>query len=95
MSQPLSTELLELDKFIYRGVASAPTPSLDEGFRRLSKVADNSVLWFGTAGALALLGGRRGRRAALNGVVAIGLASSSVNLGLKSVARRNPTYICK
>ena len=89
MSQPLSTELLELDKFIYRGVASAPTPSLDEGFRRLSKVADNSVLWFGTAGALALLCGRRGRRAALNGVVAIGLASSSVNLGLKSVARRN------
>ncbi len=35
------------------------------------------------------LPGRRGRRAALNGVVAIGLASSSVNLGFKYMARRN------
>ncbi len=47
------------------------------------------MLWFGTAGVLALFGGRRGRRAALNGVVAIGLASSSVNLGFKYMARRN------
>lgn len=88
MSESLSTEVLELDESIYRGVASAPTPSLDEGFRRLSRVADNSVLWLSTAGALALFGGRRGRRAALNGVVAIGLASSSVNLGFKYMARR-------
>ena len=76
MAESLSTEVLELDESIYRGVASAATPSLDEGFRRLSRVADNSVLWFGTAGPLALFGGRRGRLAALNGLVAIGLASS-------------------
>jgi undecaprenyl-diphosphatase len=37
---------------------------------------------------MALLGGSRGRRAALNGVFAIGVASASVNLGIKPLARR-------
>ena len=37
---------------------------------------------------MALLGGSRGRRAALEGVVAIGVTSATVNLGVKSVARR-------
>ena len=44
--------------------------------------------WLGIAAALAVLGGRRGRRAALEGVVAIGVTSATVNLLAKSLAAR-------
>lgn len=81
-------ELSALDRAIYDAVAQAATPTLDDFFRRLSKVSDNSVLWFGMAGVMALVGGRTGRRAALNGIASIGLASASVNLGFKHLARR-------
>jgi membrane-associated phospholipid phosphatase len=56
--------------------------------RRLSHAADKSRLWLGIAAAVALAGGRRGRRAALEGVVAIGVTSATVNLGVKPIARR-------
>ncbi|HXQ56021.1 MAG TPA: phosphatase PAP2 family protein, partial [Actinomycetes bacterium] len=42
----------------------------------------------GIAAAVALAGGERGRRAALEGVVAIGVTSAAVNLGVKPIARR-------
>jgi undecaprenyl-diphosphatase len=81
-------ELSALDEAIYAAVANSSTPTLDEFFRKLSKISDKSVLWFGTAAVLAVVGGKTGRRAALNGVASIGLASASVNLGFKNVARR-------
>ena len=81
-------ELLDLDEAVYAAVAQSQTPTLDEFFRRLSRVSDKSVLWFATAGVLAAVGGPTGRRAALNGVASIGLASASVNLGFKHLARR-------
>jgi membrane-associated phospholipid phosphatase len=56
--------------------------------RRLSAAADKSKLWLGIAAAVALAGGKRGRRAALEGVVAIGVSSATINLGVKPVARR-------
>jgi undecaprenyl-diphosphatase len=37
---------------------------------------------------MALLGGRRGRRAASEGLLSIGTTSAAVNLGIKPVARR-------
>jgi undecaprenyl-diphosphatase len=37
---------------------------------------------------IAVLGGRRGRRAALEGVLAIGVTSATVNLGMKPLAQR-------
>jgi len=37
---------------------------------------------------VAVAGGHRGRRAALEGVVAIGVTSATVNLGIKPIARR-------
>jgi len=56
-----------------------------------SRAADHSVLWFAIAGVLALTGGRRGRLAARDGVLAIGMASATVNLGVKPLApRRRP-----
>lgn len=42
----------------------------------------------GIAAALAALGGSRGRQAAIEGVLAIGVTSASVNLGLKPLALR-------
>ena len=64
---------------------------LDGFFRRLSLVADKSVLWIGVAGVIAAVGGSTGRRAAINGVASIGLASAAANLVGKQVTdRRRP-----
>ena len=81
-------ELGEVDRAVYAAVADTPTEELDGPVRRLSEAANQSRLWFGIAGAIALLGGRRGRRAALEGVVAIGVTSATINLGVKPLARR-------
>ncbi len=81
-------ELKALDARLYEAVAGARTPTLDAFFRRLSRTADKSVLWLGVAGALALVGGRSGRRAAVNGVASIALASASANLVGKQVTNR-------
>jgi undecaprenyl-diphosphatase len=45
-------------------------------------------LWFGVAGATALLGGARGRRAAADGVIALGITSLVVNVPLKRMLPR-------
>jgi undecaprenyl-diphosphatase len=77
-----------LDRALYVAVAESETPTLDDALRRLSLAADKSKLWFGVAAALALLGGPTGRRAAVRGVASIGVASGSVNLLFKPMARR-------
>jgi undecaprenyl-diphosphatase len=81
-------ELGAVDRAVYQAVAETPTPELDSPVRRLSNAANNSILWFGIAAAISALGGKRGRRAALEGVLAIGATSAAVNLGIKPIARR-------
>lgn len=81
-------ELGAVDRATYEAVAETPMPFLDEPMRRLSNAADNSRLWLGIAAMLAIFAGRRGRRAALEGAVAIGVTSATVNLLAKSVAGR-------
>ena len=81
-------ELGAVDKAVYRAVADTPTPLLDAHVRRLSNAANYSRLWLGISAAVAVLGGRRGRRAALEGVLAIGATSAAVNLGIKPIASR-------
>jgi membrane-associated phospholipid phosphatase len=81
-------ELGAVDRAVYEAVARTPTATLDGPVRQLSGAADNSRLWLGIAAAVAVAGGRRGRRAALEGVVAIGVTSAVVNLGVKPIARR-------
>jgi membrane-associated phospholipid phosphatase len=81
-------ELGAVDLAVYRAVAGAPTPTLDRPVRRLSAAADRSRLWLGVAGAMAVLGGRRGRRSAGAGLAAIGVASVVVNGVLKIPVRR-------
>ncbi len=81
-------ELGAVDRAVYELVARTPTAELDAPVRRLSDAADHSRLWLGIAAAVALLGGNRGRRAALEGVVALGVTSATVKLGIKPLARR-------
>src|SRR5947207_14118871 len=81
-------ELGAVDQAVYQAVARTPTPALDRPFRGLSNAANYSRLWLGIAAMIALTGGERGRRAALEGVLAIGVTSATINLGLKPLARR-------
>jgi undecaprenyl-diphosphatase len=61
---------------------------MDEPLRRVSDFANFSKPWFLVAGALALLGGPRGRRAALAGLTAVGAASLVVNQPMKRAGER-------
>lgn len=81
-------ELGAVDRAVYRAVADTPTPQLDKHVRRLSNAANYSRLWLGIAAGVALLGHSRGRRAAIEGVIAIGATSAAVNVGIKPLARR-------
>ena len=84
-------ELSAVDQAIYSAVAATPTPSLDEPLRRLSNAANNSRLWLAAAAGLGVAGGRAGRRAAVRGLVAVGVTSALVNLALKSAwSRQRP-----
>ena len=84
-------EVDRLDVAVYSAVAATPTPRLDVFLRRVSSAADHSKLWIGTAAVLGLAGGRRGRRAAVNGLASTALSSAVVNLVLKPLAdRRRP-----
>jgi membrane-associated phospholipid phosphatase len=81
-------ELGAVDRAVYEAVARTPTASLDDPVRRLSNAANGSRLWLAIAAVIALLGGRRGRRAALEGVISIGVTSAAVNVGVKPLRQR-------
>ncbi len=84
----IATEFGELDRNIYRAVAATPTPTLDTAFRRVSLAGDSGAIWFSIAAATAVLGGARGRRAAVDGALALVVSSAVVNLGMKPVFPR-------
>jgi membrane-associated phospholipid phosphatase len=84
----LLRRLAGYDRALYRSVARLSTPLMDEPLRRVSDFADFSKPWFLVAGALALLGGPRGRRAALAGLTAVGAASLVVNQPMKRAGER-------
>ena len=84
-------ELSRLDTAIYAAIASTRTPNLDRALGRLSRAADFSKLWLGSAAALALLGGEQGRRAAVSGTTSLALTAVVVNAVLKPLwGRRRP-----
>jgi len=87
----LGGEIAALDRAIYGAVRSTPTPTLDKSMKWISNAADGSRLWVLIAAALAVVGGRRGRRAAIRGLVAVGVTSATANLGAKQLfPRRRP-----
>jgi membrane-associated phospholipid phosphatase len=79
-----------VDRAVYATIAKVPTPALDVAMRRLSNAANRSLIWLGVAAALSLTG-PSGRRAAARGLLAIGVTSAVVNLGVKPLSsRRRP-----
>jgi undecaprenyl-diphosphatase len=87
-SDSLLSELERLDHAVYEAIAATPTPRLDGAMRRLSEAANYSRLSLTASAILAIAGGRRGRRAAASGLVALGTTSAVVNAVLKLVGRR-------
>jgi undecaprenyl-diphosphatase len=85
------SEAKAVDTAVYGAIAASETPSLDVAMRGLSRAADHSKLWFATAAAMALLGGSRGRLAARNGLISLGIASGFTQLVAKPLTtRRRP-----
>jgi membrane-associated phospholipid phosphatase len=85
------SEAKTIDTAVYGAVAASDSPSLDTAMRRLSRAADRSGLWFAAAAGMAALGGPGGRRAAVNGLAALGIASAFANLVAKPLTtRRRP-----
>ena len=81
-------EFERIDRAVYGAIADTPTPRLDGAMRRISTAANYSRLSFAASGALAVLGGRRGRRAAVSGLASVSATSAVVNLLVKPVGRR-------
>ena len=77
-----------IDAAAYAAVARIEIPALDQAMSRLSSAADYSRLWLGAAALLSLFGGSRGRRAAIEGWIAIGVTSAIVNTVMKPISRR-------
>ena len=77
-----------LDRRLFDRLTRKERQLADAGLTQLSNSANRSLLWMAIAGLIAILGGERGRRAALRGVVSIALTSTLVNLPLKYLARR-------
>ena len=77
-----------IDAALYTAIASTPTPSLDRAMRTLSRAADHSKLSMAAAAALALSGRPAARRAAVFGLVSVGLTSTVVNAAVKPLSRR-------
>lgn len=77
-----------LDRAVYQAIAATPSPTLDAALGRLSDAANYSRLWIGVAGGLASLG-RHGRRSAVSGLAAIGLASATTNIVAKRLHTRD------
>ena len=72
----------------FQRLSSMESPALDNTLVPLGHAADSSRLWMVIAALFALAGGRRGRRAALRGVLSIAVTSALTNGPLKTLARR-------
>src|SRR6478735_7777012 len=82
--------LSKFDRKLVRAVSNLPGGGHDDFFRRLSAAANKGKLWFGVAGAMALVPGKT-RRAAVHGLIAQGVASAVTNVVFKTLLpRRRP-----
>jgi undecaprenyl-diphosphatase len=81
-------ELGALDRAVYQAVATTPSAHLDLPLRRLSRSADAGALWLVIAAGLAATRKAPGRRVAHEAVTSLALTAVVVNLGAKSIFRR-------
>jgi membrane-associated phospholipid phosphatase len=81
-------ELEELDVAVYQAIEATPTPLIDAPLRRLSNSANHAKLYMAIAALLFAAGGKKGRRAAVTGMAAVGLNSFVVNVPMKLLGNR-------
>jgi membrane-associated phospholipid phosphatase len=76
------------DAATYAAVARIDIPALDRAMRQLSRTANYSKPWIGGAAVLAVAGGDKGRRAAVDGLAAIAVTAAVANAAIKPLGRR-------
>lgn len=76
-----------MDREVFRRVAHSDLPVIDAAVPRITSSADQGLLWFAVAALLALTG-RRGRRAAVRGLMSLSVASGVANGPAKWLVRR-------
>ncbi len=86
--RPILQSLLSVDTDLARRATNRNDPFVATGLARLSNAANQSKLWIVVAGASAAFGGRSGRRAALRGLLSVGLTSAITNGALKPLFPR-------
>ena len=77
-----------LDQRLMRRSVRVRSPGLDRALVGITRAANYSRLWLLIAGGLAACGGRRGRRAAARGIIAIAIAAAVANGPAKLLVRR-------
>jgi membrane-associated phospholipid phosphatase len=77
-----------LDRRLMKRSFGARSPALDCSLVAITRAASYSRLWLLIAGALAVFGGRRERRAAGHGLIAIAIAAAVANGPAKLLVRR-------
>ena len=85
---PLLQRLHNIDTALFERIAGRETPALDRAMPALSDAASHSKIWIAVALVMSLVGGRKGRRTAVESVVAVGITSFLANLVAKSLFRR-------
>jgi membrane-associated phospholipid phosphatase len=81
-----------LDGRLMQRSFGARSPARDRTLVTITRAANYSRLWLVIAGALAVLGGRRGQRAAGRGLIAIAIAAAIANGPAKLIARRRRPF---
>jgi membrane-associated phospholipid phosphatase len=82
------SEAERLDLALYAAVARTDIPALDRAMYRVSHAANYSRLWIASAALLAIGGGDKGRRAAMDGLLSVAVTATVVNVAVKPLGRR-------
>lgn len=88
LRHPIGRRLERLDVALFERVAAARPGLLDRPLVAMSTLADGGLLWYAVAGLAWWKGGRRGRRAAVQGLASLGVAAALVNGPAKLTVRR-------
>jgi undecaprenyl-diphosphatase len=80
--------LEDYDRSVFDTVAAWQSLPLDRIMPGLSVAASYSRIWMGISAVLAIFGGAKGRRTAVEGMVAIGVTSFLANVVLKGLTDR-------
>jgi membrane-associated phospholipid phosphatase len=82
-----------MDHRLIRRSVRVRSPGRDRALVAITRAANYSRLWLLIASGLAAGGGRRGRRAAGRGIIAIAIAATVANGPVKLLARRRRPFV--